>query len=95
MKNAGIGVALGLIGAMLWYMAVVVNFLLEAFADLMEIFSDEPFAPPPQLMWNVSGMSISKTDVLLYFGFTLMIAGPLTYWVILPIIEFNRRRKGQ
>jgi len=33
-------------------------------------------------------------EILKYGSFSLMVAGPLTFWVILPILEWRKRRKG-
>lgn len=95
MKNFGIGLALGLIGAILWRVASIINIFvvtLEGLTKAKELFGivndDFPlFVLPGEFIFTA-------TDAM-YLGLALMIGGPLTYWVILPIIKFIRRRKGE
>jgi len=71
MKNFGIGLSLGLIGAILWY-------IFRLVISLGEISSSAP------------GLQLQALE---YASFTLMVGGPLVYWIILPITERVRRHK--
>lgn len=71
MLNFGVGLALGLVGAILWFGTSVVIGIVT----------------------GLGGESIRIVNVLMYVGFVVMVGGPLTFWVILPIRNRIRRSR--
>lgn len=99
MKNFGIGLALGLIGAILWRVVSGINSALELFSIIATKFSGI-FGPDEEIAVSASDLPlfsgkfafISMMDAM-YLGLVLMIAALLVYWVILPIVEARKRRR--
>jgi hypothetical protein len=70
MKNFGIGLGIGLLGAIMWLVASLIGGVIEGFG----------------------GGRSTNLMVLLYIGGVVMVGGPLTWWIIIPIRDRWRKR---
>ena len=95
-RNFLIGLALGMLGAILWVVASVVAGLASAGGCLEQTFpTPEPGAPPqfPTLTGCESDLfSDPVSGSLVVVGFLVMLGGPVLFWVVLPIAGWVRRR---
>ena len=73
LKNFGIGLSLGLIGAILLYVVYPLVGLIFAISD------DSP------AIW---------VEILKNGSYALMIGSPIVYWIICPVVDLIKRRKG-
>lgn len=93
MKNFGIGLALGLIGMMIWYVGVSLVACEPTEQDILRRGEWGGRLSPELPAEALEEGRIWQSRPLKYGGFGLMVAGPVVYWIILPVIEFIRKRE--
>lgn len=96
MKNFGIGLSLGLIGAMIWILGVGLVACGEWMDEYEEHSRESSDYYGPIIPGSYEGTALWQFHAVRYGGFGLMVAGPVVYWITLPIIELvKRRRQGE
>ncbi len=68
-----IGLGIGILGAILWFVASVTGGTIE----------------------GLGGARSSIIMAFVYIGFFVMVLGPLTFWIILPIRRAWKKRRSK